>query len=431
MNEPVLKAYTMLIPLLFRVAGMLRRFHRRLDTFCSVRENLFEELGEKLGSLGEPFLRIWVHAASVGEFEQARPVIAALQEKYPGIILFLSFLSDSGFNARRSFPGAAAVFYLPVDTPENAGRLVQLLRPDILMLMRYDFWPNHLLAAKKAGVRLILAAAVLRRDSQYFNPLLRGFYRSIFGLFDRIYTVSAEDTRAFRETFGCRQAETAGDPRFDQVLQRSMNTGKVATLKPFFENRTVLVAGSIWDRDEALLLPAWQRLENRPDLILVPHQVDRENMERLFGELEMRQIPFRAGSAMDATFDPEREVLVIDRTGFLAELYSIGSIAYVGGGFGINVHNTLEPAVHGIPVLFGPHHRNSPEAAGLADRGGAFVVRDEASLHDALKTLTGSSSPRLQAGRAARAFVMDHAGATGHIAGDIGRNYLGDRGVPG
>lgn len=424
MNGTAIKAYRILSPLLFGVAGVLGRFNGRLGTFCAVRRNLFEELKKKLRSVPEDAYRLWVHAASVGEFEQARPVIAELLGKHPGITLFVSFLSDSGYNARRNFPGAEAVFYLPFDTPANARRLLRLLKPDTLLLMRYDFWPNHLLAAKKNGVRLILAAAVLHEKSQYFNPLLQGLYRNIFRLFDRIYTVSADDTRKFRETFGCLQAETAGDPRFDQVLLRSMDTTTVADLKPFYENRTVLVAGSVWQKDEALLLPAWQRLENRPDLVLVPHQVDPENMERLIGELEAWRIAFRTVSALDATFDPGREVLVIDRTGYLAELYCIGSIAYVGGGFGVNVHNTLEPAVYGIPVLFGPRHCNSPEASGLVEAGGATVVRDEESLCNALKTFSASPSERHHAGNAAQAFVRRQTGATALIAGCIERDYL-------
>jgi len=146
---------------------------------------------------------MWVHAASVGEFEQARPVISALKKSHPDIAVFVSFLSDSGYNARKNYPDADAVFYLPADTPENAEKTASLVKADIFMLMRYDFWPNHLLAAKRHGATMILAAAVLRPGSAYFNPLLKGFYRTVFNLFDRIFTVSENDARAFRERFGC------------------------------------------------------------------------------------------------------------------------------------------------------------------------------------------------------------------------------------
>jgi len=415
MNSAALDLYVFFSPWLFGAISRLGASRGRLRDFLSVRKNLFEDLEENLSSLpGQTTgsYRLWIHAASVGEFEQARPVIAALQAKHPDIALFVSFFSDSGYHARKDFPGASAVFYLPVDTPANAKRLVSLVRPDMLMLMRYDFWPNHLLETKKAGARLVLAAAVLRKRSHYFRPVLKSFYGSLFRLFDRIYTVSADDTRAFRESFGCMHAETAGDPRFDQVLQRSMNVAKVSHLQPFYENSSVLVAGSVWDRDEAILLPAWQKLEKRPLLILVPHKVDHENMDRLCRGLTERKIAFRKVSALDRSFDPEQEALVIDQTGYLAELYSLASIAYVGGGFGVNVHNTLEPAVYGIPVLFGPRHRNSPEAVDLAATGGATVVRDETTLHTALCHLFGSRQERMRAGTAAGMFVRERSGAT-------------------
>jgi len=423
MNSLALATYTLISPLLFGAAGLVSPLFRRLHTFTSLRKNLFEELEATVQSAAKSSFRLWVHAASVGEFEQARPVIAALLEKHPDITLFVSFLSDSGYNARKNFAQAAAVFYLPVDTPANAERLVSLLKPDLLLLMRYDFWPNHLLAAKKSGAHLILAAAVLQENSQYFNPLLKGFYRSIFNLFDRIYTVSAKDTRAFRDRFGCRQAETAGDPRFDQVFLRSRNSGKVAHLKPLYDNRTVLIAGSVWQIDETLILGAWQRLENRPPLVLVPHQVNPENMERLSRTLEERSIPFGRVSAPESAFDPERQVLLIDETGYLAELYSIGSIAYVGGGFGVNVHNTLEPAVYGIPVIFGPRHHNSPEAEDLAATGGATVVGDEASLLAALNLFMTDPSARQRSGAAAAAFVKERTGATALVSRCI-EHYL-------
>ena len=423
MNGLALTTYTTISPLLFGAARMISPLFRRLHTFTSLRNNLFEELEATVRSTAKSSFRLWVHAASVGEFEQARPVIAAMQEKHPDITIFVSFLSDSGYNARKNFAGAAAVFYLPTDTPANAKRLVSLLEPDMLMLMRYDFWPNHLLAAKRSGAHLILAAAVLLENSQYFNPLLKGFYRDLFSLFDHIYTISAKDTHAFRDRFGCLQAETAGDTRFDQVFLRSRNSGKVAHLKPLYENRTVLIAGSTWQMDETLLLGAWQRLENRPSLILVPHQVNPENMERLCRSLGERNIPFARVSALERSFDPKQQVLVIDETGYLAELYSIGSIAYVGGGFGVNVHNTLEPAVYGIPVLFGPRHHNSPEAEELVAKGGAAVVGDEASLLAALNLFMTNPAARADAGAAAGAFVKERTGATAVISRCI-EHYL-------
>jgi 3-deoxy-D-manno-octulosonic-acid transferase len=423
MNTYALSFYKMIFPALLGAARGLDFLHPRLRTFFSVREGLFNELEKKTGGIPRSAFRVWVHAASVGEFEQARPIIAALKEKHPDIVFFVSFLSDSGYNARKNFPDAAAVFYLPADTKANAKRLISLLQPDLLLLMRYDFWPNHLLEAKKNGTKLMLAAAVLQQHSPYFKPLLKSFYRSIFHLFDTIYTASDKDSIAFREIFGCRNVETAGDPRFDQVVLRSRNRSKVEHLKAHYENRTVIVAGSVWDKDEAVLLDAWQALEIKPSLILVPHEVNPENLERLARDLQKRSLSFIRVSALDNSFDPRRQILVIDQTGYLAELYSLATFAYVGGGFGVNVHNTLEPAVFSIPVLFGPRYHNSPEAEDLVEAGGATVIHDQTELAAALKTFTLDSAERKATGTIAGTFVKERSGATAIIVGSIEHDY--------
>jgi len=419
MNSPALLAYTILFPIFLAIARFFSPLHPKLKTFFRVRKGVFEELKQKINTLPSATFTLWIHAASVGEFEQARPIIAALKASHPEITLFVSFLSDSGYNARKNFTDASAVFYLPADTHSNARKLLSLLKPDLLLLMRYDFWPNHLMEAKKKGAKLILAAAVLQNNASYFHPLLKGFYRSIFNLFDNIYTVSSKDSVAFRQIFRCEQAETAGDPRFDQVFLRSQNCAMVDHLKPLFENRTVMVAGSVWDRDEKRLLPAWQKLEKRPSLILVPHEVNSENMARLYRELQNRSLAYVPISTLTETFDPEREILVIDQTGYLVELYSLASIAYVGGGFGVNIHNTLEPAVFNIPVLFGPNCHNSPEAEELVAAGGAAIIHDVKELAAALKTLTTDTVQREKSGKAAGKFVQERTGATTLIAESI------------
>ncbi len=419
MHSFALFCYSLLFPFFHGTAKLIRPFSPKLRTFFEVRKAVIEKVEKKISQLPSPAFRVWIHAAPVGEFEQARPIIAALKEKRPDIIFFVSFLSDSGYNARKNFPDAAAVFYLPVDSRANAKKLISVLKPDVLLLMRYDFWPNHLVEAKKYGTKLILAAAVLQQNAPYFKPVVKRFYTSIFHLFDHIYTAASKDTAAFRQIFMCLNAETAGDPRFDQVIQRSKNPGRIDHIKPFFENKTVLVAGSVWDKDSALLLSAWQELAVRPSLILVPHQVHPENMARLTRDLQTRSIAFVKVSAMTEKFDPAQEVLVIDQTGYLVELYSIASIAYVGGGFGVNVHNTLEPAVYGIPVVFGPNYHNSPEAEALVDAGGATVIFDQATLSATLNEIVTNATERAKRGKIAKTFVEERTGATAIIADSI------------
>lgn len=422
MASLALTAYRLLSPLQPLVLRLLASRKPCLKTFAESRANLFEELESRLHALPEPSCRLWVHASSVGEFEQARPIIARLRKQIPGMDVAVSFFSDSGFEARKHYPDAAAVFYLPLDTPKNARQLVDLVNADIFMLMRYDFWPNHLEAIHQSGTKMVLAAAALPEGSPYLKRGLRGLYRDLFSLFDVIYTIDDSDTITFSDQFDCTQANTAGDPRFDQVFARQQKSdNRAAKLAPLFGDRMVLVGGSTWEPDETILIPAWMTLRESLNLVLVPHKVDRQNIERLMQFLREKGVDAVTISGIDENFDPTRQVLVIDQTGYLAELYAIAAIAYVGGGFGINVHNTIEPAVHGIPILFGPHHTNSPEASGLIEAGAATVVTSEPELQQTLSDFVEDTEHLETMGRSAAEFVRLKLGATKTIAEAIAR----------
>ena len=420
MASLVLAAYRLLSPLQPHLLRLLASRKPRLKTFMEARANLFEELESRLAALPEPSCRLWIHASSVGEFEQARTIIAELRAQMPEMDVVVSFFSDSGYETRKNYPDAAAVFYLPLDTPENARRLASLVQADIFMLMRYDFWPNHLAAIKQSGARMILAAASLPDGSPYLKRGLRGFYGSIFRLFDEIFTIDAKDIATFRDQFGCENVQQAGDPRFDQVVERQRKSDeRAARLKPLFRGRMTLVGGSVWEPDEAILIPAWLSLRDKLSLVLVPHKVDRPNIERLLSDLRQRGIEAVTISALGESFDPATQVLVVDQVGYLAELYAIAAIAYVGGGFGVNVHNTIEPAVHGIPVLFGPIYGNSPEASGLVEAGAATVVTSEPELRQALTAFVEDAAHLKRTGEKAGNYVHARLGATTMIAKSI------------
>ncbi len=423
MASLALAAYRLLSSLQPNLLRLLSSRKPRLKTFLDARENLFEELEARLHALPEPSCRLWIHASSVGEFEQARTIIAELRAQIPDMDVVVSFFSDSGYEARKHYPDAAAVFYLPLDTPENARRLVDMIGADIFMLMRYDFWPNHLEAIRKSGARMILAAAALPPGSPYLKPSLRGLYRDLFSLFDAIYTIDSKDREMFLNQFACKNVFIAGDPRFDQVFERQKKSDeRAAKLKPLFRDRMVLVGGSTWEPDEAILIPAWLSLRQKLSLVLVPHKVDRPNIGRLLGNLRRQGIEAVTISEMDEQFDPAKQVLVVDQTGYLAELYTIAAIAYVGGGFGVNVHNTIEPAAHGIPVLFGPRHTNSPEATGLIEAGAATVVTNELELRKALTAFVEDAGHLKHTGAKSSGFVNARLGATAIIARDIAQH---------
>ncbi|RNA65252.1 3-deoxy-D-manno-octulosonic acid transferase [Prosthecochloris sp. ZM_2] len=411
--------YNICIPVIAAAARIAAVVSPRLRTWFRVRTALFDELERSVVTAGSRGPTIWFHAASAGEFEQARPLIGSLKTSVPDCRIVVTFQSPSGYDLRRNYPDADLVVYHPADTLRNARRFVRLVQPDAVVVMRYDFWFNHLACAKRSGAALILAGAVLRNGSVYQKPVVQAVYRRIFSLFDRIYTVSDTDKERFEESFGLSGVVTAGDPRCDQVMQRKNSASISGNLKTACANRTVLVAGSTWKADEDILLPALNGWREEIAVIIVPHETDTGNIRRLERELQERNLSYSLFSqGIDDAFSPGN-ILVVDTRGMLAELYSIASIAYIGGGFGINVHNTLEPAVYAIPVLFGPNHQNSREAGELIEAGGAMEITSSNDLRQRLRSLVRDPSERRRTGDRAGRFVTERLGATAMICSGI------------
>lgn len=407
--------YNLFFPLFRLAVRGAALFVPKIRATIDGRISLFETLEKKIAVLPAGRQRVWIHAASVGEFEQARPIIERLREQDVSIIV--SFLSVSGYEARKNFPHADLITYLPEDVFIYARRFVTLLAPDALLVMRYDFWFNHLFEAAERGVRLILVGAVLDERSAYLKPVIKNFYRSVFGLFDFIYTVSERDAATFRKNFPASHIEQAGDTRFDQVTARRREAAvrqrpALQKLTALYAGRTVVVAGSTWAEDESMLVPLWSRLHaGHRSLVLVPHEVGVENIERIERLLTSNGLRSEKISTLSETFEPDR-VLIVDQVGYLAELYAVASITYIGGGFGVNVHNVLEAAVYGVPVIYGHRLSKSPEAQALADARGGFIIHHAAELERTLTALLIDEPLRIQAGHAARIYVDTHTGAT-------------------
>ncbi|MDW8466029.1 MAG: glycosyltransferase N-terminal domain-containing protein [Chloroherpetonaceae bacterium] len=413
--------YWLFFPLFQLTVRVLALFSPKVRLTLKGRQQLFEQLECAIASMPESnVLRVWIHAASVGEFEQARPLIQRLRNEL-GARVFVSFLSVSGYEARKNYPDADLVCYLPEDTERNAARFIELLRPSLLLVMRYDFWFNHLFTAREHGVELILVNAVLSERSTYLRPVVRSFYKQIFLLFNKIFTVTPADTQRFKAAFGIQSVEAIGDTRYDQVWQRSQSRKSIARFEPFFHSRKVLVAGSIWPADVALLIPAFARLKqslrcSTPNLslILVPHEVDAATVAHLQALLQRYGFSSEKASALPADFSAEK-VLIVDEIGYLAELYALASVAFVGGGFGKNVHSVLEAAAHGVPVVYGYRIKKSPEAQELAASGGGTVVHNGTELYNALYKYFTDDAARQAAGNCCAAHVRSRLGATEKI----------------
>jgi 3-deoxy-D-manno-octulosonic-acid transferase len=351
---------------------------------------------------------IWMHCASLGEFEQGRPVLDALRAARGDAWLVLSFFSPSGYDRRRDYPAADQVIYLPPDLPARVRDLLDVLRPVLVLWVKYDLWFNHLQAIRQRGIPLLLFAARFRPAHWLFRPWA-GPFRAVLAGASRIGVQTAEDRRILAAA-GIGQVFLSGDPRADRVLDLPGEPLDEPWLEAFVRGAPgVLVAGSIWDRDaeelarayQAGALPGWK-------WILAPHDLQPERVSRYAGMFGAQTLRYTQDQDRDPVSHP---VLVLDTIGRLNRVYRLGHIAYVGGGWGRSVHNLLEPAAYGIPVIFGPAHHKFPEGKALLDAGGGVALREPGELTDLLHHFEEALVCR-QAGTAARAVVEGLGGGT-------------------
>jgi 3-deoxy-D-manno-octulosonic-acid transferase len=413
---PIIYRYVA-IPLAWFAFHLLGLFDKKAARGIRGRKGLLDRLQEQVTHLKPGSKRIWFHSSSMGEFEQAKPIIAELKKRRPDVEIIATFFSPSGYEHSRTYKLANITAYIPFDSKANARRFIELVRPTAAVIVRYDIWPNHLWALRSAGVSTFIANATLRRNSTRRWPVLRQFHRAVYNSLDYILTVSPEDRETF-ETFRLDHPvlEAIGDTRYDQVWQRSTESRTRQVIEPkVLAGKKVLVIGSSWKADEDVLIPACLRLfGEHPEfrVVLVPHEPTLETLERIEYELNGR-IPSIRFSNLSQYRD--EKLILIDVVGILMTLYRSASVAYVGGSFSSGVHNVLEPAAYGIPILFGPVHQNSQEAAGLVVEKAAFVGENPDDFYRHLRMLLDDDKLRTEAGAKALATVCRNTGATGRF----------------
>jgi 3-deoxy-D-manno-octulosonic-acid transferase len=374
---------------------------------------VFEELSAKAAAM-PPGTRVWFHSSSMGEFEQAKPIIAALKHANPGVRIIVTFFSPSGYEHSRSYKLADLISYLPFDSLNGARRFVDLVKPDVAVMVRYDIWPNHIWELRRRKIPIVIANATMSRRTPRRLPLIRSFHRHVYESIDAILTVSDGDVQAFRRLVPHHpNVQVIGDTRFDQVSIRSAEARKRSIIPTHvLQGKKVVAVGSSWPEDEEVVLPAFLQLQmEHPDLllILVPHEPTVEHLEDIEQQLAGRVEVLRFSALNEYT---GQRIVLVDSIGILLILYASAHIAYVGGSFRQGIHNVLEAAVYGIPVLFGPKHRNSHEPLLLVERGGAFVINDSRELARILQNLLTDESARSTAGERAARFVRSNIGAT-------------------
>ncbi len=348
---------------------------------------------------------IWVHCASAGELEQAKPLVEALKAAYPQYRVLLSFFSPSGYAAGKKWKGADLITYLPADTAGNAKKFVEIVRPELVVFVKYEYWYHHLTAIARKGIPLLLVSAIFR-PSQPFFKWYGGFFRKILALYNQIF-VQDEPSRDRLQTIGINNAIVAGDTRFDRVLRILQQPAELPYLQGFAGNGPLIVAGSTWPEDETLLAACLSKTEAK--LVLAPHEMTAGHLASI-RKLFPGAVFY---STLSAPPEEDARVLVIDSFGLLSKLYQYATITYIGGGFNKSgIHNTLEAAVYGKPVIFGPHYEKFKEARELVTSGAAISIHDEESLQKALDHFLNDGKLAATAGLDAGRYVAAGAGAT-------------------
>ena len=384
------------------------------------RRNFFHQLEKKLEPYEKNTVRFWIHNSSMGEYEQARPIISILRKRFPKCMILVTFFSPSGKEHIDDTADAPIVSYLPFDTYRQAKRFVNAVQPSLAVVIRHEFWPNILYRLKQENIPVILVNASIRRSLPFKNPIVLSFQRFLFHTFQSILTVSQETfdlVQKYRLNSG--SVSISGDTRYDQVVHRARKAeSDVAPLNRIRGKRRCLVAGSTWPSDEAVLIPALERLQqggHLPWVILVPHEPTEIHLIQAESLLSSHHVSFCRFSEIGKLRNDVFDVLIVDRIGILASLYALADLAFVGGGFGQGVHQVLEPAAFGAPVLYGPKSANSYEASQLKKRGVGFVVQDGEDLYRLLSDFLQNPEMMQKIGEKAALLVRENLGATQRI----------------
>ncbi|RYY96980.1 MAG: 3-deoxy-D-manno-octulosonic acid transferase [Chitinophagaceae bacterium] len=399
-----------------RIAGL---FSPKARAWAEGRRNWAERLGKELAGNSTPL--IWMHCASAGEFEQGKPVLEALRQQFPGHRLLVSFFSPSGYEVGKKYKGADHVTYLPLDTAANADRFLELTKPALVIFIKYDYWYRHLRAVHRRGIPLLLVSALFQPRQAFFK-WYGGLHRRMLTYFTWLF-VQDESSVALLQHIGITKASANGDTRFDRVAHITANPAPIPLVEAFVQGAEhVLVAGSTWPEDEALFpyLP-WQ---DDIKLIIAPHEFGGSRIAGLKARFGQQVSTYSEGEAAGG-LPPDVRVLIIDNFGMLSRLYRYGTIAYIGGGFNKSgIHNTLEAAAWGKPVLFGPNYQKFREAVGLIEAQAAESVDTPARFTYECSQLRIEPWIAPKVGARARAYVEEHIGATGRIIRFIQENRL-------
>ena len=358
---------------------------------------------------------IWFHAASLGEFEQGRPLIESIRSRYPEYKILLTFFSPSGYEVRKNYEGADIICYLPLDTVRNARRFLRAVRPEMAFFIKYEFWYNYLHILKHRNIPAYSISSIFRPDQIFFR-WYGAQYARVLKCFTHFF-VQNEESKALLASLGIADVDVVGDTRFDRVLQIKDASKQLPLVEQFVKDAPrVFIAGSSWPPDEEIFIKYFQQHRDWK-LIVAPHVIGESHLAQIQSLLKGRKIVRYTQATLEQV--AEADVLIIDCFGLLSSIYHYATVSYVGGGFGVGIHNVLEAAVWNIPVLFGPNNKRFREAQGLLRDGGGFEIDGDTDFDSVMNYFLSHPDSLTKAGNKAGTYVQSLAGATGKILSSI------------
>ncbi|WP_150451839.1 3-deoxy-D-manno-octulosonic acid transferase [Arenibacter lacus] len=383
---------------------LIALFHPKIKLFVDGRKSVFPYLE---GSLSPEDRVFWVHTASLGEFEQGLPIIERLKTAYPSHKIVVTFFSPSGYEVKKNSEVAHAITYLPLDTFKNAQRFVEVVNPELAIFVKYEIWPNYLKALGERNIPTLLISALFKKQQIYFKNY-GGFMRKALGQFSHIFVQNQQSVDLLHQ-IGIHSVTVGGDTRFDRVMEILERDNQLAFMEAFKTDTPLLVAGSTWPEDEAVLVPYINNAPSHFKYVLAPHNIKADHINKLKESIHKKTVLY---SQLRNKSLSQYDVLILDTIGLLTKTYSYADIAYVGGGFATGLHNTLEPAVFGIPVLIGSNYQGFKEAEDLVEEGGVLVVNNPEEFKSNMDRLHSDQEYLTRTGNINGSYVIKNKGAS-------------------
>ena len=401
--------YNIITLLANQLLKLVALFSPKMKLFMDGRKSVFQTLADKIKPSDKT---IWFHAASLGEYEQGLPVIEAIKQQFPSHKIVVTFFSPSGYEVRKNNTVADVTVYLPLDTISNAKQFISLVHPEMAFFIKYEYWPNYLNELKKQQIKTYLISGILRENQAFFK-WYGGFYRNALKTFDYFF-VQNESSKTLLQSIGFNNVKVSGDTRFDRVVSILERDNSLDFIEQFKNNKTTIVIGSSWPKDETLLVNYINQSSDDVKFIIAPHNIKQEQIQELKNAITKKIVLFSENvETRHALSLQEYSVFIIDTIGILTKIYSYADIAYVGGGFGNpGVHNILEPAAFGVPVVIGPNFSHFAEATALVNMEGCISIQNQTELNEAFDLLLHNEDERLEKGHICSTFVQMNKGAT-------------------